>query len=54
MSGRPVPQGHSHFLAQGRKRRVQHVQAGGMAKVIKEHPKAHAAWLAKQNGKEGK
>jgi len=25
-----------------------------MAKVIKEHPKAHAAWLAKQNGKEGK
>ena len=25
-----------------------------MAKVIKEHPKAHAAWLARQNGKEGK
>ena len=25
-----------------------------MAKVIKENSKAHAAWLAKQNGKEGK
>jgi len=25
-----------------------------MAKVTKEHPKAHAAWLAKVNGKEGK
>lgn len=24
-----------------------------MAKVIRENPKAHAAWLAKQNGKEG-
>jgi len=24
-----------------------------MAKVIKEHPKVHAAWRAKQNGKEG-
>ena len=24
-----------------------------MAKVIKENPKAHAAWLAKRNGKEG-
>ena len=25
-----------------------------MAKAIKEHPKAHAAWLARQHGKEGK